>query len=280
MLLIIKYKKNKYNLAIFSFLCYSLAPMSKKSTVLSFIFLAALPLAQQAAGWEWQFSLGPWTLEPWASPVEREAEKMVGDEARQLLAPLLSEFTVFAFEPQIDLHSRGWFATVGCWHRLATDKFALGLSASYLDFSLPFTLLHEQDIFLQNIHIAYINISGQGQIDLRTVMFTAQGRWRMLHSGRTDLYAGLGLTLLKFSGKLHLPLTARIETFLGTIELHDSEDMTLAELRTENDDIPAWILSPALAVSLHYRLGSKSRLFMEINLSQGTFLAIGLALGN
>jgi hypothetical protein len=254
--------------------------MRKGNFLLVLMLLAVWPLAQEASGWEWQFALGPWTLEPWTSPVASEAEKMVGDEARQLLTPLLSEFTVYAFESQINLHSRGWFASVGCWHRLAADKFALGLSASYLDFSLPFTLTHEQDIFLQNIHIAYINISGQGQIDLRTVMFTAQGRWRMLRSGRTDLYAGLGLTLLNFSGKLHLPLTARVETFLGTIELHDSEDKTLAELRAENDDIPAWILSPALTVSLHYRLGSKSRLFMEITMSQGTFLAVGLTLGD
>jgi hypothetical protein len=86
--------------------------------------------------------------------------------------------------------------------------------------------------------------------------------------------------MLKFSGKLHLPLVARVESFLGTIELRKTEDKTLAELRSENNDIPAWILSPALTLSLHYRLGSKSRLFMEINLSQGTFLAVGLTLGN
>lgn len=204
---------------------------------------------------------------------------MVSEEAGRLLAPLLSEFTIFAFEPQIDLRSRGWFATTGCWLRLNRDKFALGILASYLNFSLPFTLTADQDIFFLDIPVAHISTSGQGQIDLRTIMLTAQGRWRILQAGRTGIYTALGVTLLHFSGTLHLPLTASVQTFLGTVELRKSEDRTLAELRAENREIPAWILAPALALSLHYRVGAKSRLLMEINLSQGTFLAIGLALG-
>lgn len=254
--------------------------MSRKNIVIFILLLTAWPLVQKASGWEWQFALGPWTLEPWASPVERHAEKMVGDEARRILAPLLSQFTAYTFEPHIQLHSRGYFVSAGCWRRLAADRFALGVAASYLDFSLPFSLTAEQGIVLFGFPVAHISTSGAGQIDLRTFMLAAQGRWRMLRSGRIDLYTGLGLTLLKFSGKLHLPLTARLESFLGTIELHESEDKTLAELRAENDDIPAWIMAPALTVSLHYRLGSKSRLFVEINLSQGTFLAVGLTLDN
>ena len=243
------------------------------------LLLTAWPLAQQASGWEWQFSLGPWTLEPWTSPVAREAQQLVSDEAARLLAPLLSEFTIFAFDPQVELHSRGWFATAGCWRRLNHDKFALGISASTLNFSLPFTLTAEQDIFFLEIPVAHIRTSGRGQIELRTIMLTAQGRWRILQVGRTGIYTALGVTLLHFSGNLHLPLTASVQTFLGTVELRKSEDRTLAELRAENRDIPAWIVAPALALSLHYRVGAKSRLFMEINLSQGTFLAAGLVLG-
>jgi hypothetical protein len=254
--------------------------MRRKNIIIFILLLTARPLAQKAAGWEWQFALGPWTLEPWNSPVERKAEKMVGDEARHLLAPLLSEFTIIAFEPRVDLRSRGYFLSAGCWRRLAADRFALGISASYLDFSLPFSLTAEQEIILFGVPVAHIQTSGAGQIDLHTFMLAVQGRWRAFQSGRITIYTGLGITLLSFSGKLHLPLAARVETFLGTIELSKSEDKTLAELRAENTDIPAWLLSPALTVSLYYRLASKSRLFMEINLSQGTFLAIGLTLGN
>jgi hypothetical protein len=254
--------------------------MRKTKLLFFWALLISWPLAQTASGWEWQFSLGPWTLEPWASPVAREAEEMVGNEVRQLLAPLLSEFTIVSFSPRIKLSSSGYFLSTGCWRLLKGNKLALGFSASYLDFSLPFTLAHEQDILFQNIPLAHVSTSGQGKIDLRTIMMAVQGRWRMLRSGRIDLYTGLGLTLLKFSGKLHLPLAAKVQTFLGTIELRETEDKTLAELRAENDDIPTWIMAPALSVSLHYRLGSKSRLFMEINLSQGTFLTVGLTLGN
>jgi hypothetical protein len=253
--------------------------MRKGSFFLVFLLLASWPLAQEASGWEWQFALGPWTLEPWTSPVEREAEKMVSAEAGRLLAPLLSEFTIFAFEPQVEMRSRGWFASVGCWRRLRNDRFALGLSASYLDFSLPFTLADERDISLQGIPLARITTSGQGQLDLRTFMLAVQGRWRIAHTARIALHAGLGLTLLKFSGDLHLPLTASVHSFLGTVELHKIEDRTMAELRAENNDMPAWILAPALSLSLHYRLGNWSRILIDLGLSQGTSLAVGVTLG-
>ncbi|MCX6553935.1 MAG: hypothetical protein NTZ12_02795 [Candidatus Aminicenantes bacterium] len=253
--------------------------MRKKNIFLLLLFLTAWPFSQKAAGWEWQFSLGPWTLEPWTSPVEREAQQMVSEEAGRLLAPLLSEFTILAFEPHIELRSHGWSATAGCWRRLRGDRLALGFSASYLNFSLPFTLTDERDIYFGDFAIARISTSGQGQLDLRTFMLGAHGRWRVLQSARIAVYTGLGLTLLKFSGDLHLPLTASVQSFLGTVELHKIEDRTLAELRAENTDIPAWVLSPSLSVSMHYSLGDRSRLFIELSLSQGTFLAAGVSLG-
>jgi hypothetical protein len=253
--------------------------MRKTKFLLFWALLAAWPLVQKASDWEWQFSLGPWTLAPWTSPVAREAEKMVGDEALHILAPLLSEFTFIPFSPRIKLNSSGYFFSAGCWRRLAADKFALGFSASYLNFSLPFTVTDEQDIYFQDIQIAHFDIRGQGKINLRTIMLTAQGRWRVFQAGRTGFYTGLGLTLIHFSGNMYLPMVASINSFLGTFVLEITEDMKLAELRAENSNIPAWIMSPALTLSLHYRLGNKSRLFMEINLSQGTFLAVGLALG-
>jgi hypothetical protein len=253
--------------------------MGKKNIFMALLLLTAWPLAQKASAWEWQFAVGPWTLEPWTSPVTRAAESMVEDEARHLLAPLLSEFTIFSFSPQIELNSHGWSATACCWRRLKGNRFALGVSASYLDFSLPFTLNDKHDIYFQGMPLAHIDISGQGKIDLRTIMLAAQGRWRVFQAGRTSVYTGLGLTLLSFNGRMQLPLDAMVQSFMGSFELHKNEDKSLAELRAENDSIPAWILSPALTVSLHYRLGAKSRLFIEINLSQGTFLAAGMSFG-
>jgi len=253
--------------------------MRKRSFFLTLLLLAVLPLAQEASGWEWQFSLGPWTLEPWTSPVEREAQQMVSEEAGRLLAPLLSEFTIFAFEPHIELRSHGWSATAGCWRRLRGDRLAVGFLATYLNFSLPFTLTDERDIYFGDFAIARISTSGQGQLDLRTFMLGAHGRWRVLQSARIAVYTGLGLTLLKFSGDLHLPLTASVQSFLGTVELHKIEDRTLAELRAENSDIPAWLLAPALSLSLHYRLGDWSRLLIDFSLAQGTSLAVGVSLG-
>lgn len=253
--------------------------MGNKKIFLALLLLTAWPLAQKASAWEWQFAVGPWTLEPWTSPVTRAAENMVEDEARRLLAPLLSEFTIFSFSPQIELHSRGWSATAGCWRRLKGDRFALGLSASYLDFSLPFTLNDKHDIYFQGIPLAHIDISGQGKIDLRTFMLTAQGRWRIFQADRVSIYSALGFTMLSFSGDLFLPLTASVESILGSTELVEVENRTLAELRAENNDIPAWILSPSLSLSLHYRLSARSRLFIDISLSQGTFLSAGLSLG-
>lgn len=254
--------------------------MRKMNACLFVLFLTIWPLGQEAGDWEWQVAMGPWTLEPWTSPVQRQAEQIVSNEVRRLMAPLLSEFTIVAFEPRVDMRSRGFFLSAGCWRLLGGGRFALGVSASYLDFSLPFTLKDERVIYFQSIPIAHISTSGEGRINLRTLMFAAMGRWRAFQANRTAVYSGLGLTLLRFSGDLLLPLTASVQSSLGRVELSKIEDKTLAELRAETAGIPSWILSPALSASLHYRLGAKSRLFIEICLSQGTFLAAGISFGN
>ena len=259
--------------------CYNPILMRRESLILVLLLLVAWPRAQEASGWEWQFSLGPWTLQPWTSPVAREAQRMVSAEAERMLAPLLAEFTVFSFEPTIDLRSSGWTASAGCWRRLKGDRIAIGLSASYVRFSLPFTLTDERDIYFGAIQLARISTQGKGQLDLRTFMLGVHGRWRLLRTGRIAAYGALGMTLLSFNGDLYLPLTASVQSFLGSAALQQTESKSLATLRAENDDIPSWILAPALTISLHYRLGSKVRLLIEANLSQGTFLTAGLLVG-
>jgi hypothetical protein len=249
----------------------------KKIAVGSLLLLCALPLA--ASGWEWQLAAGSWTLQPWTSPAERQAQRIVGSEANRLLAPLLSEFSIIAFEPGVALRSRGRFISAGCWRRLAGGRFAAGLAAAYLDLSLPFTLLDERDIYYQGIPVAHVATRGEGQLDLRTFMLEARARWRAFRAGRFAAHAVAGLGLLRFNGGLQLPLDFSIQTIFGTAELRATEDRTLAELREDNPDIPAWSMAPSLGASLHYRLGSNSRLFLEMSLSQGTFLAAGFSFG-
>jgi len=250
------------------------APMKTKGILLFLLLLPGLPLG--AAGWEWQLSLGPWTLQPFTSPVERLAGKVVGDEAGELLAPLLENFTVVSYSPRVAMRSGGIFFSAAVWRHVAAKRFAVGLAASYLRFDLPFTLRDDQEIFYQGIPVATITTRGEGRIRLRTFMLAAQGRWRAFQRGRTTAYASLGLALLRFSGDLHLPLNARIRSFLGDAELDQCRDMTLDELREENSGIPAWSLAPALGAALHYRLGAAIRLVIDASLSQGTFLSAGL----
>ena len=245
--------------------------------MLAAVLLAALPLA--ASAWEWQLSFGPWTLQPWTSPAERQAQRIVSSEANRLLAPLLSEFSIIAFNPDIAMRSRGHFFSAGCWRRLGGGRFAVGLAAAWLDLALPFTLHDERDIYYQGFPVAHVATRGEGRLDLNTFMLEARTRWRVLRSGRFAAYAGPGLTLLRFNGALRLPLVASVQTIFGSIELRETEERTLAELRTDNADVPAWSLAPALYSSLHYRLGSGSRIFLEISLSQGTFLAAGISFG-
>ncbi len=247
----------------------------KKTGFRLILLLAALPLA--AVGWEWQIALGPWTLQPLTSPVERLAERVVAEEVREWLSPLLGDFTVVGYEPKVDMSSHGVSISAGVWRRLAAGRFAIGLSASYLNFKLPFSLQDIQNIYYQGIPVATVTTSGEGRIDLRTYMLGAQGRWRVFQRGRTAVHASLGLALLRFSGDLHLPFTARVDSILGSAALQRSEDMTLDKLREENDDIPAWSMTPALGAALNYQLGRSSRIFIETGLSQGTFLAAGVS---
>ena len=246
----------------------------KPQWFLLFLLLPILPLS--AAGWEWQLALGPWTLQPFTSPVERLAEKVVGEEASELLAPLLENFTVVSYSPRVAMRSGGTFFSAAAWRHLAAKRFAVGLGASYLRFDLPFTLRDDQEIFYRGIPVATITTRGEGRIRLRTFMLTAQGRWRAFQRGRATAYASLGLALLRFSGDLHLPLNARIRSLLGDAELDQVQDMTLDELRKENSGIPAWSVAPALGAALHYRLGTAVRLVIDAGLSQGTYLSAGL----
>jgi hypothetical protein len=237
--------------------------------------LAAISLT--AAGWEWQFAVGPWTLQPLNSPVERLAERIVADEARELLAPLLGNFTIISYQPEIAMRSQGKFFRVGLWRQLAADRFAIGLSADYLRSSLPFSMHDEQEISYQGIPIATISTRSDGRIDLRTFILAARGRWRAWQRGRSTVYVNAGMALLRFRGDLHLPLAVRIRSILGDADLSQSQDMTLDELRQENDGVPVWSAAPVLGAALYVRLGKTSRLFIDAGLSQGTFLAAGVS---
>jgi hypothetical protein len=253
--------------------------MRKIIPALFILSLIAFPFRISGARWEWQLAAGAWSLKPMTSPVTTAATKLAREEADQLLAPLLSKYTFFNFQPHIQLSSSGYFFTAAAWYKFAAEKFALGISASYLDFTLPFLLTAEQDLYLSNIFIAHIDVRGNGRIDMRTVMLKVQGRWRISHGRRISIFANFGLTLIPLHGDCYLPLTAKVDSILGSMELAQTESATIAQLRAENSAIPATILSPNLAVSLHYRLNKITRLFIEVNLSPGTFLSAGLAFG-
>lgn len=253
--------------------------MRKVFTALFILSFIAIPLRLQAGRFEWQLAAGAWTLQPFTSPVTTEATRLVSEEADHLMAPILSEFAFLSFEPKIKLDSHGYFFTASTWYNLAAGKFALGASAGYLNFSLPFLLTAEQDIYIFNIPVAHISLRGDGYVDLRTIMLKAQGRWRISHSRRISTFVSFGLALMPFNGDLYLPLTATVDSILGSKKFTETETSTIAQLRAENSDIPALILFPTLAVSLHYQLSKSTRLFIELNLSSGTFLSAGLAFG-
>lgn len=253
--------------------------MRKVLTALVVLFILTIPLRLQAGHFEWQLAAGTWTLKPFTSPVTTEATRLVSEEADHLIAPILSEFAFLSFQPKIKLDSYGYFFTAAAWYNLAAEKFALGASASYLNFTLPFVLTAEQDLYIFNIPIAHISLRGDGHVNLRTIILKAQGRWRISQGRRISTFASFGLALMPFNGDLFLPLTATVDSFLGSKKFTETETNTIAQLRAENSNIPALILFPTIAVSLHYRLSQSTRLFIELNLSSGTYISAGLALG-
>lgn len=65
--------------------------------------------------------------------------------------------------------------------------------------------------------------------------------------GQTELRLGLGLTLLKFNGKLYLPLAAKAESVLCTVEPYENESKIFTKLRAENVSfLTRLILNPGL----------------------------------
>ena len=72
----------------------------------------------------------------------------------------------------------------------------MGLSASYLNFALPFTLTDVRDIYFQDIQIAHVDINGQEKPDRisalpagkqKPAVHGDQSVTRNVSGGRTDL---------------------------------------------------------------------------------------------
>lgn len=242
----------------------------------SILLLLAAATALPAASWEWQVSAGPWSLQPLTPPLERLAERVVEEEVDELLAPLLADLAVVSYAPRVAMSSSGFSLHGTLWRRLASGRFGLGVSAGYLRLNLPFSLQDEQAFYFQGVPLATLKTSGQGLISLRTFMLAAQGRWRAWQRGRATLHLRGGLALLRFRGRLSLPLQARLQTLLGQAGMNATLDSTLDELARENGRVPSWSLSPAAGATLGCRLQGPVRILLELSLAQGTSLAAGL----
>ncbi len=252
--------------------------MTMKTRLCWLLALFAASSSLKASEWEWQVQAGPWSLQPLTSPVERLAGRIVADETAELLAPLLSEFTISGFSPEVDMRSRGALLLASLWRRLAAGRFAAGASLAFLRGEIPFYLQGVQVIDFEGIPLAQIAASGEGRIDLNTFLLAVRGRWRAWRQGRTSLHLEGGLALLRLRGTLTLPIRVRLQTPLGLAELSYLEEITLGELGLANGRLPSWSLSPALAASLHQRLNGRLRLVLEAGLGQGTYLGAGLGL--
>lgn len=248
--------------------------MQAKFQVLFLLLVTASALP--AASWEWQVSAGPWSLQPLTPPVERLAERVVAEEVDELLAPLLADLAAVHYAPRVALNSSGFSLNGTLWRRLASGRFGAGVSAGYLHLNLPFSLQDEQAFYFQGVPLASVKTSGQGLVSLRTFMLAAQGRWRAWQRGRATLHLHGGLALLRFRGRLSLPLQARLQTPLGQSAMNATLESTLEELARENGRVPSWSLSPAAGATLGYRLQGPVRILLALSLAQGTSLAAGL----
>jgi hypothetical protein len=250
----------------------------KQRAILAGLILLAWPGIIQVQPLEIQVHYGPWTLSPFKSMAEEYSERLIEEEVKSMVEPILPVFFHPDYSQDFHLSSSGQFLSLSLLYHLKNRKFAVGVKTIYSDFRLPFRLSTTQSFDILGFPLARTDTQASGHVKLQTLILSLLGKWNIF-SGRTFvLSAASGITLFPFVGHVSLQQTTTITTLLGSYTYEDSEEETIDQFRREFGIIPGCILSPLFSLSLKIRLWKKTGLSLDATLSQGTYLSGGLFL--
>lgn len=242
----------------------------------AFAALSLGPVPAEAAV-EVRVGFGVWTLEPLRSTIESRCEKMIESEFFKLLNSVLPEWVLTPVQTTIDSSSSGraFFAEV--WLPVGRSRFAVGLRGDFFDFKIPYTASAAETIQIFGVPLAELSARGAGTVNLGGFGISLLGRWKAIAGRRFELALRAGGSAYPFRGTIEMDQTLLAETLLGDLSFSGRLDESIAAIRGDSDDVPAWIFAPAAGLDIGYRLDARLRLFASASVSHGTLLAAGIS---
>ncbi|MCJ7579827.1 MAG: hypothetical protein MUP98_04750 [Candidatus Aminicenantes bacterium] len=238
------------------------------------IFIFTLNLS--AEKFEIQISYGGWSLSPFIASVEKESERIIGDELYSIVSTLLPGTALSAFRSAIDISSSGKTLDLSLWYKIGSSNFSLGLKGQVYRFQLPYSLDSVQSIGFLGIPLFELESQAEGEIILRSVILSPLARWTALSSKNFKLSLYGGFSVFHYDGDFSLNGNVLVRTALGDFEFHGEVSQSIEELREWSDGIPSWMLSPSFGLVIQYNLSKEFGLLVDLSLSHGFFFSAGV----
>ncbi len=238
------------------------------------IFILTLHL--HAEKFEIQISYGGWSLSPFITSVEKESERIIGDELYHIVDTLLPGTALSAFRSDIDLTSSGKSLDLSIWYKIGHSNFFLGLKGQVYSFHLPYSLDAIQSISFFGYPLVELEVEAEGEINLSSVIISPLARWATLSGKNFTLNLYGGCSIFHYKGDYVLDGNVLVKTPLGDFEYQGKESQDIEELREWSDRIPTWMISPSLGMMIQYKLSKEFGLLVDLSLSHGFFFSAGV----
>lgn len=223
-----------------------------------------------------QIAYGGWSLSPFITSVEKETERIIGDEVYNIVQAQLPGIDLTAFQSDLDLTSSGQSLTFSLWLGLGQNRFFLGVRGQYYKFKLPYSLDSVQSISLLGFPLAELESHVDGVLNLSSAILSPLVRWTALSSKALSLSLYGGLAIFHYSGDYTLNGDILIKTPLGDFEYHGEDVQDLDALRAWSDRIPTWIVSPSLGLMMQVKLSRELGILLDVSISHGLFFSAGI----
>jgi hypothetical protein len=225
---------------------------------------------------EVQLSAGRWSLSPFTTAVERETEELIRHELQLLLSPIFGEIEFPLFSPHIDLRSSGYYLSMALWHNFSNSPFSLGLKGQYYKFTIPYSAFSEQSIEIMGLELAKVEAHGEGELKLNSIGASILGRWAFVLQKKFRVSVFGGLNFFPFRGTIYIDGQISVSSKFGDFEYRQSDSFTLREIRKWNDRVPSLLIAPELGFCVQYKFARRLGALLEVSVSEGAYLSVGL----
>ena len=247
-----------------------------KKIILIVLIIIIFTFNLQAEKFEIQISYGGWSLSPFIASVEKESERIIGDELYSIVSAFLPGTALSAFRSSVDLSSSGKSLDLSLWYKIGGSNLSLGLKGQAYRFFLPYSLDSVQSLGFLGFPLFELDSQVEGEISLRSVILSPLVRWKVLSGKNFNLSLYGGFAVFHYDGDFILNGNVLVKTPLGNFEFQGEISESIEELREWSDGIPSWMLSPSLGLMMQYKFSKEFGLAVDISLSHGFFFSAGV----